>query len=206
MWGSIIKESDKSGIPRIQDIRRRANHSRITKRSYANESITCATESPKGLEAKIVERQNKRFKKSSKKSTDNTEFTETVGMKSTSIRFKASVLTNVSPHWQSSVSRITEPAISHPPQAGDDPELFPKREHSTPKAASKWAVAPSTPLREPGNLQWQCTILPFRRLLYQLRAQKLQRQLLILDDKQSNKQRQFLLTNCCNQHKSEEEN
>ena len=39
----------------------------------------------------------------------------------------------------SSVSRITERAISHPPQAGSDPE------HSMPKAAPKKAAAPSTP-------------------------------------------------------------
>ena len=40
-----FKESDKSGISRIQDIRRPANHSRIKLRRYANESISCAAES-----------------------------------------------------------------------------------------------------------------------------------------------------------------
>ena len=45
----------------------------------------------------------------------------------------------------SSVSRVTEPAISHLPQAGGDPELFQLREHSMPKAAPKMAAAPSTP-------------------------------------------------------------
>ena len=58
----------------------------------------------------------------------------------------------------SSVSRVTEPAISCPPQAGSDPELFQQQEHSVPerpgqiftldvpKAAPKLAAAPSTPL------------------------------------------------------------
>ena len=45
----------------------------------------------------------------------------------------------------SSVSRVTEPAISPLPQAGDDPELFQLEEHSVPKAVPKLAAAPSTP-------------------------------------------------------------
>ena len=59
----------------------------------------------------------------------------------------------------SSVSRATEPDISHPPQAGGhpelfqlvehsgptDPELFHRKEHSAPKAVPKWTAAPSTP-------------------------------------------------------------
>ena len=36
----------------------------------------------------------------------------------------------------SSVSRSSEPAISHLPQAGGDPELFLQREHTMPKTAS----------------------------------------------------------------------
>ena len=44
----------------------------------------------------------------------------------------------------SSVSRITEPAITQP-QAVCDPELFHLREQSMPKAAPKLAAAPSTP-------------------------------------------------------------
>ena len=46
----------------------------------------------------------------------------------------------------SSVSRVTEPAISHFPQAGGDPELFPRREHAMPEAVPMLAAAPSTPL------------------------------------------------------------
>ena len=34
----------------------------------------------------------------------------------------------------SSVSRVTEPAISHPPQAGVDLDWFNLKEHSVPKA------------------------------------------------------------------------
>ena len=45
----------------------------------------------------------------------------------------------------SSVSRETEPAISHLPQAGCDPELFQFRKHSMPKGSPKLAVAPITP-------------------------------------------------------------
>ena len=44
----------------------------------------------------------------------------------------------------SSVSRITEPAISHLPPGGGDPELFLQREHTMPKAASTIAAGPST--------------------------------------------------------------
>ena len=42
----------------------------------------------------------------------------------------------------SSQSRVTEPAISHLPQAGSDRELFQQRGHSMPKAAPKLAAAP----------------------------------------------------------------
>ena len=45
----------------------------------------------------------------------------------------------------SSATRITEAAISHLPQAAGDPELFPQREHTTPKAAPKLAAFSSTP-------------------------------------------------------------
>ena len=48
-------------------------------------------------------------------------------------------------HRKSFVGTITEPAISHLPQAGGDPELFQLGEHSMPKAAPKLAAAPSTP-------------------------------------------------------------
>ena len=100
MWGSIIKESDKSGIPRIQDIRRRANHSRITQRSYANESITCAIVSQRVLKQRLLNvkiRDSKSLQRNLR--TTQAGFTVTVAMKSTSLRFKASVLTNVSLHW-----------------------------------------------------------------------------------------------------------
>ena len=40
---------------------------------------------------------------------------------------------------------MTEPAISHPPQAGKRPRAAPAEEHSVPKAATKLAEAPSTP-------------------------------------------------------------
>ena len=40
----------------------------------------------------------------------------------------------------SSVSRITEPAISHLLQAGGEPELFLQRQHTMPKAASTLAA------------------------------------------------------------------
>ena len=64
----------------------------------------------------------------------------------------------------SSVSRITESAISHPPQAGSDPEKFPKRENTMPKAASTLVAAPSAPLAWiTKKLQWLHTILPYRR-------------------------------------------
>ena len=46
----------------------------------------------------------------------------------------------------SSFSRMTEPALSHPPRAGSDPELFLQREITMPKGASKLAAAPSAPL------------------------------------------------------------
>ena len=45
----------------------------------------------------------------------------------------------------SSVSRVTEPAISDLPQAGSDPEQFQLRDHPMPKAAPKLTAAPSTP-------------------------------------------------------------
>ena len=65
-------------------------------------------------------------------------------MNSTSIRFKMSVLIESVDALTSSVIRITESAISRPPQAGGDPELFLQREHTMPQAASKLAVARST--------------------------------------------------------------
>ena len=45
----------------------------------------------------------------------------------------------------SSISRTTERAVSHPLQAGRDPELFLQRENTMPKSASKFAAAPSAP-------------------------------------------------------------
>ena len=46
----------------------------------------------------------------------------------------------------SSVSRVTEPAISHPPQVGEvNPRLFQLNEHLVPTAATTLAAAPSTP-------------------------------------------------------------
>ena len=60
----------------------------------------------------------------------------------------------------SSVSRIPEPATSHPPQAGGNPELFLQRGRAMPKAASNLAAAPSTPPASISKaLVWQCTIL-----------------------------------------------
>ena len=47
--------------------------------------------------------------------------------------------------WTSSVSSITERAISHLPQAGCDAQLFQQREHAMPKAASEFVAALSTP-------------------------------------------------------------
>ena len=44
----------------------------------------------------------------------------------------------------SSVSRVTEPANSHPPQAGCDPERFHLRGHYMSNAAPKLNAAPST--------------------------------------------------------------
>ena len=55
----------------------------------------------------------------------------------------------------SSFSRMTEPAFSHPPRAGSDPELFLQRENTKPKAASKLAAAPSTPL---ARRTWNTTV------------------------------------------------
>ena len=66
----------------------------------------------------------------------------------------------------SSLSRITEPAISHVPQAGSDHELFLQREIHCRKQLQNWQ-------RESRQLQWQYTMLLFRRLLYQLKVQKL---------------------------------
>ena len=75
----------------------------------------------------------------------------------------------------SSVSRITQPVISYAPQVGGDPELFPQREHTMPKAASKLAASPSTP---PASISTTPvavhTILQFTRLFHQLTQQKLQ--------------------------------
>ena len=63
----------------------------------------------------------------------------------------------------SSVSRITEPAISHQPQPRGDRELFLQREHSMPKAASKLTAGPSTP---PSSIsKTPVAIVLFRRLL-----------------------------------------
>ena len=67
-----------------------------------------------------------------------------------------SVLTSTS-----TVSRITEPAISHPLQAGTDPGLFLRREHTIPKAASKLTAAPSTPQARISQTPVQYTVLLF---------------------------------------------
>ena len=81
--------------------------------------------------------------KSSKRSYRQHRIHWTVGMKSTSLRFKVSVLMNVLLHrhhlsaeWQNQQS-----VICH--KLGGDSELFLQREHVLPKAASKLAAAPS---------------------------------------------------------------
>ena len=51
----------------------------------------------------------------------------------------------------SSDSRITEPEISHLPQAGRDPELFKQKQHSAPNAGPKLSVAPRTPPASDSN-------------------------------------------------------
>ena len=92
--GSIVRESNKHRFPRIQDIRGPADHSRVTQRSYANESISCATYFHKKSWGKDWKIKSRRFK----------VFTEmyrqhripwTVWMKPTSIWFNVSVLTKV---------------------------------------------------------------------------------------------------------------
>ena len=81
------------------------------------------------------------------------------------VRVDGSVATSTS-----SVNRYTERAISHPLQARSDLELFLQRENTMPKSASRFAAAPRTPqARISKTLQWQCTILLRRRLLYHLK-------------------------------------
>ena len=72
------------------------------------------------------------------------------------------------------VIRITESAISHPPQAGGDRELFLQREHTMPTAASKLAAVPSAPPASISKLQWPFAMQHLRRFLHQLKVQKLQ--------------------------------
>ena len=58
-------------------------------------------------------------------------------MKSTSIRFKVVHVDDGIGKSLSSVGRVTEPAISHSPQAGVDPDRFHLKEHSVPKGNTK---------------------------------------------------------------------
>ena len=78
----------------------------------------------RNLDVKI-DSQKYEIQKSSKRSTDKVNFTSIQG-----VCVDASVVASTS-----SVSRITEAAISHPPQAGRDPELFLQRENTMPKPA-----------------------------------------------------------------------
>ena len=91
-------------------------------------------------------------------------------MKSILIRLKVST-TSVS-----LVRRVTEPAISHLPQARGDPELFQLREQSVPKAAPKLAAAPTSEQLE--KLHMLHPIHPFLRLNLQFQ----QSQSLIIED------------------------
>ena len=50
----IVKESDRPGVTRIQDIRTPANSSRITQRSNAIENISCATELKQRLKVRSM--------------------------------------------------------------------------------------------------------------------------------------------------------
>ena len=84
------------------------------------------------------------------------------------------------------IGRVTEPAISHPPQAGDDPELFHLREHPLPKrsahistydmpqAAPKLAAAPSTP---PASNSKAPLVVPYLQQSLKLDAAREQRRI-----------------------------
>ena len=96
----------------------------------------------------------------------------------------------------SSVSRLTEQAISYPPQSRGDPDLFHLREHFKAKQRLQLLVRHQRVSRQ---LQWQYTILPCRRLLYQLAVQKLQWESLIMEDSKRVVQSQLLLNNGHNQ-------
>ena len=96
----------------------------------------------------------------------------------------------------SSVSRLTEQAISYPPQSRGDPDLFHLREHFKAKQRLQLLVRHQRVSRQ---LQWQYTILPCRRLLYQLAVQKLQWESLLMEDSKRVVQSQLLLNNGHNQ-------
>ena len=110
------EKSDKPRIPRIQHNRRPANHSRVTQRSFENESISCATEShqrswsndgkSKKYEHQSLQRRGLQTTQDSLNSWDEVNLHSIQGVY-VDERVDAST---------SSVIRITESAISHLPQ------------------------------------------------------------------------------------------
>ena len=126
----------------------------------------------------------------------------TDGMKSTSIRFKVSVLMKVLIHRHHQSAKLRNQQSGHLPQAGSDPELFLQREHTLPNAASKVAAAPSTP---PASISKtpvavHSSFTPTTSLC-RLKLPKLQCQSVVVED---NKERiRTFFTNGLNQQNSE---
>ena len=136
----IMKDTGigRLGIQELQTIRRTAFDSRVTQRNYAIASISCATRShprfchsrfevwDESQEAKIESqkaemRPSKRFRFNTGPLNNWYE----VNLNSIQgVHVDDSISTSIS-----SVSRVTEPAISHPAQAGSDPELSQPKKH-----------------------------------------------------------------------------
>ena len=156
-------EADTLGILRVQDIKRPAN------RGQLRASVVPPNPS-RNLEAKIGSQryETQSIQNDPQTTRDSLNSWDEVNLNSIQgVCVDERVATSTS-----SVSRIEEPAISHPPQAGGYPELFLHREYAMPKAASKLAAAPSTP---PARAH-------FRRFLYPLKVQRLQWQSLVMED------------------------
>ena len=123
IWRSILKESHKTGIPWIQNLRRPADYSRFTQRGRTIESISSAARSSPEILKQRLEVKKMTFKLF-KEIYRQHQIHWTVATKCyfnwiQGVCVDGSVATPTS-----SVNRYTKRAVSHPLQTGSDPELF----------------------------------------------------------------------------------
>ena len=182
-WGSIVKESDRPGVPYITDIRRPAISPRATQRNYAITSMSCATrhhtrsgnsrhgirnDSPTAKDWKPKSRDSL----SSERSRINAGRSEQFGWSKPPLDSRCLCW------WQCWHIDI----IGKPSPGTSNQSCI--REHSMPEAAPKFA--PSSGVRHQRatqKLHWQHPVHSLLRLLCWLKVQFRQSQSLIVEDR-----------------------